>query len=81
MQPGKREVRLGLHPSGREHRHAPLPRSPRGVRQEPRLADTRLAAKHERLATSRDLVQHDLSRTCSSSRPSKGALHREPCRA
>ena len=57
MQPGKWEMRFGLDASGREHRHAALPRSPRSVRQKPRLADTRLAAKHQRLAMNRDLVQ------------------------
>lgn len=57
MQSGKRQMRLGLHASGGEHRNAPLPRSPRGGRQQPRLADTRLAAKHERLAARRDFIQ------------------------
>ena len=58
MQTGKRQMRLGLHASGREHHHAPPSRSPGGVRQQPRLADTRVAANHQRLAARRDLVQH-----------------------
>ena len=57
MQPSERETRFRLDASGREHRHAPLPRSPRGVRQQPGLANTRFAAKHQRLATNRNLVQ------------------------
>ena len=57
VQPSKREMRFGLHAGGREHQHAPLPRRPRGVSQKPRLADTRIAAKHQRLAMNRDLVQ------------------------
>jgi hypothetical protein len=38
-----------------------MPRSravPLGIGQQPRLADTRLASKHERLAARRDLVQN-----------------------
>ena len=41
-------------PSG--WRHAPLPRRPR-VGEEPRFADTRLTAKHQRLAMNCDVVQ------------------------
>jgi hypothetical protein len=57
MQAGKWEIRFGLNARRREHRHAPLPRSPRSVRQEPRLAYTGLTAKHQRLAVNRDVVQ------------------------
>jgi hypothetical protein len=57
MQPGKREMRLRLHASGGQNRHAPRPRSACGGRQESRLADARVAPEHERLATRGDLVQ------------------------
>jgi hypothetical protein len=57
MQPGKGQVCLGLNASRGEHGHAPLARGPRGLGQQPRLADPGLAAKHERLAARRDLVE------------------------
>jgi hypothetical protein len=57
MQTGKRQTRFGLDASCCEHRHAPPARLSRDLRQQTRLADTRLAAKDERLATRCDLVQ------------------------
>ena len=58
MQPGEREMGLGLHPSGAERGHTPLPRDSCNVRYQPRLADTRRAAKDQRLPARRDLIQH-----------------------
>jgi hypothetical protein len=57
MQPGERQMRLRLHAGGGEHQHATLPRGQGGIRQEPRLANTGLAAKQKRLAARRDLLQ------------------------
>ena len=51
MQPGKRQMRLGLHAGGREHRHATLPRNPRRCQTE---AETcRHPARREARATGR----------------------------
>jgi hypothetical protein len=57
MQSGEWEMRLGLHAGRGEDQHAALARRAGGFSEQPRLADTRLAAKHERLAACRDLVQ------------------------
>jgi hypothetical protein len=57
MQPRKRRMRFGLHASCSEHRHAPGACGSRGLRQQPRPADARLAAKHKRLAAVCNLVQ------------------------
>jgi hypothetical protein len=57
VQPGKWQMRFGLHASCSQHGHSPVACSTRGLRQQPRLADARLAAKHERLAAGRHLVQ------------------------
>ena len=57
MQAGEREMCLGLDAGGSEHGHAPLAGHPRGLRQQPRLPNPRLAAKHERLATRPDPIQ------------------------
>ena len=57
MQPGKRQVRFALHASGPEHRHPALARCARRDRQQPRLADARLTAKHQRLPAVANLVQ------------------------
>ena len=57
MQAGKWQVRFGLHAGRGEHGHASLARLSRGLSEQTRLADARLAAEHERLAPRRDLVQ------------------------
>ena len=84
MQPGEREMRFRLHASCPEHRHAPLPRGSRGVSQQPRLPDPRVAAKHKRLAPRRDLVQHrpqEAPFLVATRDPVRVPLHRDPCRA
>jgi hypothetical protein len=57
MQPGKRQVRLRLHTGRGEHRHAARARGSLGLRQQARFADAGLAAKHESVTPSDDLVQ------------------------
>jgi hypothetical protein len=49
-------VRLGLDPGRNQHRHVPLARHSLGCRQQARLADAGLAAKHEGLAPSGDVI-------------------------
>jgi len=56
MQAGKRQMRLGLHAGRGQHGHAAVVRDSGGLRQQPRLADAGLAAKHERPTAGRDLV-------------------------
>ena len=58
MQPGEREMGLDLHPGGGEGGHTALSRRSCSVRNQPRLADTRLATEQQRLAAHRDVVQH-----------------------
>jgi hypothetical protein len=50
MQPREWQVRFGLHTGGRERGRAAVACRLRGLSQQARLADARLAAKHERLA-------------------------------
>ena len=57
MQPGKRQMRLRLHACSREHRHPALARRLRGDGQQPRLADPRLTAEHQRLTAVSDPVE------------------------
>ena len=57
MQPGKGKIRFRLDARRREHRHAPFPRRPGNLGQQPRLAHTGPAANHQRLTVSRDLAQ------------------------
>ncbi len=56
MQPGKGQIRFGLHAGRGEHNHASLASRARCLGQQTRFPDTRLAAEHERLATRCDLV-------------------------
>ncbi len=57
VQAGKWEIRFGLDTRGREHRHAPLPRRPGRVCQEPGLSHTWLTVQHQGLTTDRHAVQ------------------------
>ena len=57
MQSGKRQMSLRLHAGRSEHGHAPLTRRQLGLGEQPRLADTGLAVKHERLAADGNVVQ------------------------
>ena len=57
MQPGKRQMRFRLHARRSEHRHPAVARRLRSERQQPRLADARLSAKHQRLPAVSNPVQ------------------------
>ena len=49
MQPRKRQMRFRLHARCSEHRHPAIARRLLSDGQQPRLADARLTAQHERL--------------------------------
>ncbi len=74
MQSGKRQMRFGRDADSGEHDHPALASRARGLRKQTRLADTRLAAEHERLATCRDLVQARGQQLLFVSRPRNGAI-------
>ena len=80
VQPGERQVGLGLHPAGREHPHRPrvLPR----VAKQRRLADPRLTPHHQRAATTRaGVVQQPVdgrALSLSSEQPRARKLRRRP---
>ena len=57
MQIRKRQMGFGLRAGRGEHGHASLASRSRGLRQQTRLADTRLAAEHERSARAADVIQ------------------------
>ena len=81
MQPGERQMCLGLHASRGEHRHAPLPccsRASNSSRDLPIPGSPRSTSAWPRVVTS---SKSDVRKLCSSWRPNSGVVRHEPSRA